>query len=931
MAKRIRFYDWDKPVLRRAVEHLAGDRPGRLLDLSGTLILVPTRHAGRRLREALALDAARRSGAVLPGSVDTPSAVFRPAPSRRVADEFVEALVWADVLGREDATRYPELWPLAPEYGDPAAAFRFSRPFSRLRRLLCEENLTIARLALKPPCAAEAGRWFDLARLEERYLARLRQFGWRDGCDERFAAAEAPPPTGVSRVVLLFTPDPPPLALRILARWAETIEVEVCVHAPESEREAFDEWGRPVPGIWTERPLDLETGEIRRFAGPRELATGVADELTALPGESRGSAVLGMPDPDLAPFLEAALEKAGLATYDPEGRPAGLRPPVATTLGLLRATGARDTASLGELLRDPDVLERFAPDPARVLEEWDQLRTDHLPETREDVLRILRGAGEYLALARCLTGCLPLLEAGSDRGLAGGLLRALETVYRDRKLTAGVPGDDRFAEAARSVRDALGTMKDLEASPLASDRAACARALSDALEQIRLHPDREPGSIDLLGWLELHWEDAPLLILTGLTEGCVPENVAEDPFLPGRAREALGMRGNNWRFARDLYLLTAMRRSRTAGACLVCLGATDAVGNPLKPSRLLFRCEPDRLPERVLHLFAEPGAAAPSPAWSRAWTLSPPPIGEVVLPRHWGVTASRDYLQCPFRFFLRHLLGMRPLDLAPCEMDAGLFGEACHAVLQAFGQETGLRDSDDENRIAAFVCGRAKEWIRNRFGAEPGFAVRLQGEILASRMRAFAQVQARERASGWRIDQVEQSVRLAIGGVEIRGRIDRVDRNEKTGDLRALDYKTGEKPEKPEEVHLHQFRGEIPEWMMAGPAEPSKAWTDLQLPLYLRMLRAGGADVAVCGYFNLPAAASAAGVESWSSLGTELESSAEACAGQIVRRIGLGVFWPPKERVMYDDFETLFHRGIEASLDPDWVADAKRRAGEADR
>jgi ATP-dependent helicase/nuclease subunit B len=930
VAKRIRFYDWDKPVLRRAVEHLAGDRPGRLLDLSGTLILVPTRHAGRRLREALALDAARRSGAVLPGSVDTPSAVFRPAPNRRVADEFVEALVWADVLAREDGTRYPDLWPVAPEFGEPAAAFRFSRPFARLRRLLCEEDLTIPRLARTPPCAAEAGRWSDLARLEERYLARLRQTDWRDGCEERLAAAEAPPPPGIMRVILLFTPDPPPLALRTLARWAETIEVEVCVHAPESERGAFDEWGRPVPTAWAERTLDLQTSEIRRFAGPREVADGVADDVKALPRESRGSAVVGMPDPDLAPFLEAALERLGLAAYDPEGQPAGLRPPVATALGLLRAAEVRDVASLGELLRDPDVLERFAPDPARVLEEWDDLRAGHLPESREDVRRVLPG-GDYPALAACLVGVLPLLEAMGKGGQAAGLLRALETVYRDRKLTAGVPGDDRFAEAARSVRDAVGEMQEIESSGLTTDRAACARALSVVLEQIRLHPDREPGSIDLLGWLELHWEDAPLLILTGLAEGCVPENVAEDPFLPGRAREALGMRGNAWRFARDLYLLTAMRRSRAPDACRVCLGATDGAGNPLKPSRLLFRCEPDRLSERVLHLFAEPDAPSPSPAWYRAWTLSPPPIGEVALPRHWGVTALREYLTCPFRFFLRQLLGMRSLDLAPREMDAQMFGTGCHAVLQSFGLEDGLKDSDDENRIAAFLCERVKEWMRDRFESNPGFAVRLQGEILANRMRAFARVQARERAEGWRIQHVEQSVSLSIEGMEIRGRIDRVDRNERTGELRALDYKTGEKPQSPKDVHLCKFRDGDPEWARVDLAGESWKWKDLQLPLYLRMLRASGMEVGSCGYFNLPAAASEAGSVAWPEFSPELESSAEACAARIVHRIRLGAFWPPVERVPYDDFETLFHRGIEASLDPEWVADAKRRVGEADR
>ena len=60
------FIDWSAPLLDASVAELAGDWSGGLLDLSALLVVVPTRTAGRRLREALAVFAAQRDAAVIP-------------------------------------------------------------------------------------------------------------------------------------------------------------------------------------------------------------------------------------------------------------------------------------------------------------------------------------------------------------------------------------------------------------------------------------------------------------------------------------------------------------------------------------------------------------------------------------------------------------------------------------------------------------------------------------------------------------------------------------------------------------------------------------------------------------------------------------------------------------------------------------------------
>ena len=56
------YLPWGRPLLSSATEWLLADSDERLVDLSDTLLLLPTQQAGRRLREALATEMAKRGG-----------------------------------------------------------------------------------------------------------------------------------------------------------------------------------------------------------------------------------------------------------------------------------------------------------------------------------------------------------------------------------------------------------------------------------------------------------------------------------------------------------------------------------------------------------------------------------------------------------------------------------------------------------------------------------------------------------------------------------------------------------------------------------------------------------------------------------------------------------------------------------------------------
>src|SRR5690606_21138049 len=134
--------------------------------------------------------------------------------------------------------------------------------------------------------------------------------------------------------------------------------------------------------------------------------------------------------------------------------------------------------------------------------------------------------------------------------------------------------------------------------------------------------------------------------------------------------------------------------------------------------------------------------------------------------------------------------------------------------------------------IARRLDALLDEEAGRRFGRSALPAVTVQVEQLRARLHAFAQWQAEWAAAGWRIAAFEAhppepGVPFDVDGrpILLRGRIDRIDHNERTGEWAVFDYKTSDTGEKPEKTH-RKGRGD------------AKRWIDLQLPLYRHLLPA---------------------------------------------------------------------------------------------
>lgn len=917
MSLRRHFLAWDRPLLPQAVEFLAGGwNGGGPLDLRELLVVVPTKQAGRRLREALAAHAAKHGAAVLSPRVMLPeSLVASGVAVAGVASRLESLLAWVGVLREVELDDFRQVFPVDPPARNFAWALRVAQDFSKLQAALAEGGLQPADVPAKAgEDFPELERWRQIADLGRRQAQKLAGLGRRDAQVAKIEHARSPvPPEGVTRIVMLGTPDPLPLAVSVLEAHARTLPVDVVVFAPAAEAAAFDGWGRPLVAGWEKRLLDLPEFErcVHLCADPAaqvERAVGVARSY----GGPEGLLAFGVADAEVLPVAEYGFIRAGFATFNPEGHPRQgdrLFQLLAALAGLAREDAFMAVEALA---RCPDFLEFLANragfSAAKFLEQLDELHARHLPPDLPEARRSAPASQELAAVAE--------LRATLTRGrFPANAAAALTAIFAARRFDLAHPADALAAEAAEAWMNGLREIA--AASKFADLTTAEGWDLALRLygESVR-YDDKPAGAVELQGWLELLWEDAPHLLVAGFNDGSVPEAVVGDPFLPESLRERLGLKTNAARFARDAYLLQALAASRGPGGRLdLLLGKTSAAGDPLRPSRLLLRCAEAELPRRIGFLFSPADSARVNPPWSRAWQLQLP---HVAPPARVGVTALRKWLECPLRFYLSSVLRLQAVDPAKTELDALDFGTLVHAALEALGREPAMRDCTDAATLRDFLLTSLAAEAAQRFGPELTLPLMVQLESARQRLARVAEVQAQTRAAGWVIDRVEHKFALDVGGLAVSGKIDRIDRHERTGALRVLDYKTSDKPVQPQSAHLRGVRrGEtIPDFAGVVIAGREHGWQDLQLPLYLRALAAESPGGISGGYFNLPKAASETGLALWDEYTPELAEAAWRCAGGVAAAIRGGKFWPPNEEIReeYDEFAAFFHRGAAASI-----------------
>ncbi|MBP8256512.1 MAG: PD-(D/E)XK nuclease family protein [Opitutaceae bacterium] len=936
---------WNRPLPRSAAEWLARDwaREGPL-DLATWLVIVPTRQSGRRLREALAALASEAGQAVLSPRVVLPeSLISMGATPGRAASRAQFQLAWVETLQAADLNQMRAVFPVDPTSRSFTWARELAKQMIELQEMLREGGVTIGTVApaMRAGSTAfpEEDRWVQLTELSRRVALSLSRAGLRDPIQTTLEQAEKPVlPEGIEQIAMMATPDPLPLSVKVLARLSEIVPVSVVIHGPpEASGDAlFDAWGRPNAEAWSRRHLDWTDFKKRVHlcadAGEQTEKIVALVRGTSPPGVMPG---IGIADTTVLPVLKRSLERTGFPAYNPAGKPWRFEGFYALLSCLAEIARSPSWDAVKSLIRCPDVLEWLRTQPgrsvsgARILSEIDALGEAHLPPTLSEGLHHTGqaegteagGISRYPAAHDALTRLHDLRKDLVSGTFPLNAVGALKRIFAGRRVEEGSLEFEAMEAWMESLREA-----DVALSAFRGGRLDLADAWEFALalygERVRFEA-KEEGALELNGWLELLWEDAPHLVVAGMNEGCVPESVVGDAFLPEAARRRIGLKNNAMRYARDAYLLHALAASRDGrtGRIDLLVGKAAVTGDPLRPSRLLLQCADEELPDRVGWLFQKVESHQATMPWTRAWRLKP---AMVAPPERVSVTALRDWLECPFRFYLKHALKMRRVEIDKAELDARDFGNLLHATLQR------LADPDAARIVAAkelggFLLSHFEREASARYGDLRTLPLLAQFESARQRILKAAEIEAEQRESGWRTLRVEWKFELPANGIRVRGVIDRVDRNEEDPRrVRVVDYKTSDKAVSPAMAHLRTSRdadAARDPWQRFSMGGKEHLWTDLQLPVYRHVLEGEFGSEIECGYFNLPKAVGDSALCLWSDFPAELQRSADACLDGITKAIAAGRFWPPAEFAQrdLDDWAELFHRGAAESVDPSTI------------
>lgn len=348
-----------------------------------------------------------------------------------------------------------------------------------------------------------------------------------------------------------------------------------------------------------------------------------------------------------------------------------------------------------------------------------------------------------------------------------------------------VPLGSREFQAARRFRELLDELATL--ASVATDLGA-----SDALAELRrlaaapFQPESGEPSVFVLD----AWEDPGVhfdsLWVAGLTASAWPRPVAVDPLLPIEIQRQLGMPGvtpegcvveaeaiiARWRTAADGLVLSWPQfenDTEVDGTPLLPADAEELVLPSLPPSR-------ERLAFDDARLEAVPEAPLPPLATRQV---------------KGGARLLELQAQCAFRAFAELRLDAAPLEEPQAGFDRRLRGVLLHRVLQdlwaRLGSQPALAALDPEARsaLAARAVDAAIAASAPAGTGAPTIALEREWQL-----RAVGRLLELDLARPpFDVVETERAHTLTIAGLELRLRVDRVDR---IGDERiVIDYKTG--------------------------------------------------------------------------------------------------------------------------------------------
>ena len=540
-------------------------------------------------------------------------------------------------------------------------------------------------------------------------------------------------------------------------------------------------------GKWTAlKATDRRLAGVQaaEFAISGEEAQAVALALRGVLEQPGRTAALVTPDRGLARRVAAHCRRWGIDVDDSAGRPLSILPPGTLLLALVEAAAERFAPLvLLTLLKHPLACgggDRLAwLDGVRRLDR--RLRGPRPGPGLDGIDGVVAGT----AVQDWWTTARPLLQP-VEAAFARGPAQLADLLACVREAASALAGEALWSgPAGRAAADLLADLEaEAPAGPAAVDPGELAALLRTLLEEVavRRAPGLDHPRLAIYGQIEARLQSADLVILGGLNEGTWPGTPAPDPWLAPRIRTALGLPGLERRIG-----IAAHDLAQGLGAPQVLLTrARRDAGGPTLPSRFWLRLQAMAGPD-ANGSFVRDGALE---GWTRALDdpgehrpADRPHPRPKARPAEISVTEVDRLKADPFAFYARRCLGLSPLDAVDAEPSAAWRGSEVHRILEAWWKEDRCAaDALRPRALAMLADERTHPIIRALWQPRLIEAI----DWIASRV-------AEDAAVGRRVAAAEGQGRIAVAGVVLTGRYDRID-TLPGGGIGIVDYKTGKAP-----------------------------------------------------------------------------------------------------------------------------------------
>ncbi len=905
--------DWNSPVLRSATNWLVENHraPDGRLDLGQFIVALPSARSRRRLLQMLVAESESHSLLLTPPNLTTigrlPEHLY--PQEKPLASELTRRMAWIEAIKRSNHDSVLTIFPRirSGEVRDLMAAATI---LQRLHTRLASDILSfrsVEREIDKLSEFPETDRWNTLAEIQGHYYKILEEVDLWDQQAARSVAVRKEQCRTDKQIVLIGVADLNRSMRGMLEQVAS--HVTSIVFCDPNHADRFDSFGGIVIERWTHQKLDIDNEKYVIVENAADQGFAVANFLSELPqGIHADEVTVGAPDAALIPQIERSLRAVGIEPRNLIGIQFDQSAAIRLLVTIREFLKRGDFASYAEMVRHPDLyrwLNETTEKDGSWLSKLDLYQQSRLPgrvelgrEGQFPAGKDYKGNPQEPHLAQVFAAVEELLTpvATGKRPLqdwADPWVQILLAVYGTREINERDLHDRLLLKSCEAINQAFTDHQEMPSQwqiELSADEALDLAIQASSLQTISDEPS--DSAVEIAGWLDLRLDDAKVMVVTSFNDQFVPAVENAGLFLPNTLCRDLGIEDNDRRYARDTYFLGMINASRKH--LLLIAGRKQSNGDPLVPSRLFMATDPANVALRAKAFFSHPGSedrkywlADPAQLRSAQQFGVPNPANFDQLDeiKRTSVTRFKQYLQCPYRYYLNRIAKLEVAIDNAREMDGGTFGTLAHDVLYDFALDVSVKDSVDSMEIAEYLSTQLDQHVDAHFEESRLPAASVQIEQLRVRLKLFAELQAAQRQAGWEIVYAEQEVfhELMVDGraFTINGIIDRVDRHVETGQIYVWDYKTSDAGDEPEWTH----------W------SPSKGWVDLQLPLYRHLVTEleftePDFDNVGVGYILLPRDLNKIKFAPAHWKPYQLEQ-ADLKAHEVIRKLRENVFWPP--------------------------------------